>query len=227
MRTKEQPGDFEARQQHLFREEDKNKGLSSREITFCYEYVANKGNGVAAAMAAGCRAKGPAGVRAFKWLKRAKIQKKIKEISSDHFKGLKVRAEDILNELTTLGFSDLKHCITWGEDGLTHIKSSEDIGDDTRAIREITVEERYVPGTKKAIVERNISIKMHPKKDALELLLKVKHPDLFKSDKEGETPIGLNVHVDAKDIQGQDAAKLARSYFELRKVLQAGSGMPV
>lgn len=229
MRPKEQPGDFDARQQDIFTGEDPNKGLSSRQVVFCYEYVANKGNGVAAAMASGCKSETSAGVRAHKWLKRAKIKKKIAEISQCHFKGLKIRAEDIINELATLGFSNVRDIITWDANGLTHVKSSDEIGENTRAIREIEVTEDRLPSKKNGenVIRKEIKFKMHGKRDALETLLKVQHPDLFKDkekDGEGKPIVNINVGIDGKDIQNKNASELARSYFELLKALSGSSG---
>lgn len=219
MRTKEQPGDFEANQQKLFGGEDGNKGLSAREITFCYEYVANKGNGVAAAMAAGCKAKGPAGVRAHKWLKRAKIKKKIADITRDHFKGLKVKAEDVLNELAILGLSDMKEIVEWDENAKTTLHSSAELGDKTKAIREVEIEESYVPGTEKKVLTRNIKFKLHPKEKALELLHRYEKPD---PDDNTKPNVNFNIQLDGKDIQDKNAAEQCRSYFELCKALARG-----
>lgn len=173
--------------------------LNPMELAFCYEYIANKFNGLKAATAAGYSEK-TAGVQASRLLNRVNVRAKIKELTDRHLNKLTITAEKVLLELAKMGFSDLKNHVKF--DGKKFdIKSFDDMGINTAAIKEFSYQEDFVKnegGEETPIGTRDVKFKLHEKKGALELL--GKNMGLFNGDNgENEDPPGTTYNYTYDD----------------------------
>jgi len=156
--------------------------LSKRELTFCYEYIANNFNGEKAAKSAGYKTK-QCRQQASKMLTKSNIKEKVEELTKKHLMKLNVSAEKVLNELAIMAFVDTKDVYEF--DGKeARVKSFEEMGKATRAIQEIQV----TPGAKGK--PDKVKIKLYDKKGSLELLGKYHKLFTDKIEHSGD----INVH---------------------------------
>lgn len=146
---------------------EKDSDLNPMELSFCYEYIANKFNGKQAAISAGYSEK-TAEVQASQLLTRLKVQRKVKELTEKHLKTLAIKGEDVIRELTIMGFSNMSDFVNLNP-AETTIKTFEEMGENTRAIQSIEVTPEVI-GTK-------IKFKLYDKKASLELI--GKHLQMF------------------------------------------------
>jgi len=182
--------------------------LTLKQLEFCYEYVAQKGNGAAAAKAIGV-AEGSARQVACRWLKNSKIATKIKNIYKKYFSTLGCDSTDVLRELQKVGFSNMADYIDWNENGIT-IKSPEDIGDAVGAIKELKIIRRHYP--KLECDETETIIKLHDKIRPLEIL---KKNSIELDEEEEEISKNVVLNISADDLQNKDATEIARDYTKL------------
>lgn len=155
-------------------------GLEPRQLLFCYEYLRNKFNGTAAAIAAGYSAK-TAEVQASRLLSYAKIKQAIEKLTQDLLQNTTEDARKVIQELQRMAYTNLSDCVTWDESGKVKLKSSDDLGAANSAVREIEIDfdeeppEKY--GDKPVMRAGKIKLKLHDKNKPLELL--GKHLALF------------------------------------------------
>ena len=138
--------------------------LTKMEVAFCYEYIANKFNGVKAATAAGY-SENSARTKAAQLLAKSNIKKKVKDLTTKYLTDLAVRGEDVIKEFGILGFQDMRDFADY-KDGEITLKSFEEMGSATRCIKEIEIKP-----------DGTIKFKTHDKKGSLELI--GKHLELF------------------------------------------------
>jgi len=198
-----------------------DNSLTSQQLEFCYAYIANKFNGRKAGLAAHY-SKNTVDQQVSRLLSNVKVQKKIRELTKLYFKPLGFKAQDVLNELAILGFSDMKDFIILEKGKAVSIKEMKELGINSRCIREMEIEEKIVGEDKdgKPIKTQKIKFKLHGKEKSLELL--GKHADLFNDDEEGDEGSDPSVvlHIEPKDIQGKSASEIARDYSTLLRGLQ-------
>ena len=182
--------------------------MTLRQSEFCYEFVACKGNGSAAARAVQCPASS-AKVQAAKWLTNPNIVAKIKELYLKHFHTLSCKSIDVLEELQVLGFSDIRDFVKWDKNGVILLKSSKEMGRHTKAVKEINIDNTVNANGEK---EQTVKLKLHDKFKPLESLRK-NSGELDEED--GNIDDQIVLHLSAKDIQSTDATTLGKNYLEL------------
>ena len=136
-------------------------GLTPQQHEFCYAYLAHKSNGTEAAIEAGYSKK-TAYVQASKLLNHPKIKERIAELTEKALNKLTYTAQDVLNELAIMGFSNINNYMTFKDDTAC-MKSNEEIGEASRAIQSIEIIPQGENGNK-------IKFKLHDKKGSLDLL---------------------------------------------------------
>jgi phage terminase small subunit len=131
-----------------------------RDERFAREYVIDL-NGEQAAIRAGYAPKS-AKVTASRLLTKANVKARIAELAKQHADKLNLKAENVLRELSLMGFSNMMNYVKVNAEGDASIDLSALTRDQTAAIQEITVEETgKVTRTK---------LKLADKLEALELL---------------------------------------------------------
>ena len=83
--------------------------LTARQELFCQHYALT-GNGTDAAMKAGCRARKSANVRAVRWIAKASIQGRIKELREKFFSELRHHVSETLCRSIIAGMESGLHC---------------------------------------------------------------------------------------------------------------------
>jgi phage terminase small subunit len=202
------------------KKKQKKNNITPKQLLFCYEYIANKFNrNIAYKKVYNVRSDEVAKVNASRLLTNANVIKKIKQLTKEYFTPLGYKVQDVLNELAIMGFSDMKDFIIEGKDGV-EIKKVKDMGIKSRCIRELEIDNKTITIKDKVIKLQKVKFKLHGKEKSLELL--GKHSDIFKIEEEkgegGRDPSVL-LHVEPKDIQGRDAAEIARDYSTLLRGL--------
>lgn len=151
------------------------KGLTEKQLIFAKAY-AIEGNGVKAAMEAGCPGKN-AHVQASKWLTIPKIKAEVAKIQEIRTAKIEIKSEvsreKVLNELAKIAFSDMKFYVD-GRNRLTDVSELEN--DQSAAIASLEFTE--TPGLLGTIVKKKFSL--WDKNKALEMLSK--HFGLFEVD---------------------------------------------
>jgi phage terminase small subunit len=141
-----------------------DRPLTAMELSFCYEYIATKFNQTEAAINAGF-SKHTATMQASRLLTRANVQRKIKKLMDKHLVALAIRGEDIIKELSILGFARLEDFIDWDPKGGIQMKTSDKIGERSAAIQQITIDEDMLGN-------KSYKIRLHDKSGPLQVLAK-------------------------------------------------------
>lgn len=148
------------------------QGLNERQEKFCIEYVVDL-NQTQAAIRAGYSAK-TAYSQAERLMRNVEIKKRISERQAELEERSKVKADDVINELAKIAFSDIGKIFTYDNKILEVTQMDEE---QTRAIQAVEVNElregdMTIGTTKK--------VKMYDKIRALEAL--GKHFGIFEKD---------------------------------------------
>lgn len=142
--------------------------LTPKQQLFVAEYLADL-NATKAAIRAGYAEKS-ARITASKMLTKANIQAAIEEAFQARIQRVEVTADQVVEELARLGFSDMRSFTKWGPDGVV-LKHSEDLDEDAaRCVAEVSQTVTLGGGS--------IKFKLHDKKGSLELL--GKHLGMFR-----------------------------------------------
>lgn len=142
----------------------KNKDkLNEQQKRFCSEYLIDF-NGMQAAIRAGY-AKKAAGVQATRLLKLEKVQLEIKRLLERRRDKCEIEAEDIIAETAAVAFSDLRAVVSWNAGGVNMRDSEAISADASRSIQSVTSRDTKYGTT--------VSVKLHDKLRALELLAKL------------------------------------------------------
>jgi len=149
--------------------------LTAKREIFCHE-LPKDFNMTRAAIAAGYSEKTAYSIGS-ELMKKPEIQVRIQEIVDKRLENADVTTQDIITELSRIGFSDIKEYLTVERGGEVVLKPFEDLQDGiTRCIK--TVEEKRVikQGSDGAevILSQNLKYSTHDKIKALELLGKYK-----------------------------------------------------
>jgi phage terminase small subunit len=197
--------------------------LTANETLFCYEYVANKYNGGAAAQAAGYSRTNLASatVTASRLLTRANIKAKISELTTLRLADLEMDGAAVVGELAMLARSDIKDYIAWSKEGGVVVRSPEELGPLSRCIREISIDELTEKRDGETVpIGNRIQIKLYDKLRPLELL--GKHANLFSDD--------VNVNLPAGSFSNEDLSSLTteelRTWAELKRKACGGGVAP-
>lgn len=156
----------------------KSTELSKKELSFCYEYVANKFNGLRAYLYAFNVTDEPtAGVMACRLLKKANIKDKVEELTQRYLNKLTVTGEDVIAELVLLGFSDIKNYVDFAGDVVT-LKSSDIINKHSRAIRKVEIVPTFVKivdedGKHQTVEKSKVKLELHDKVKSLDILKQI------------------------------------------------------
>ena len=145
----------------------KNGGLTAKQDRFCREYVVDL-NASRAARKAGYKAK-TARQQGQRLLTKVDVQQRIAELQAEVTHRLGIKAENVLHELTRIGFSNIADYLEFGPNGVT-LRNSEDLNDNQLAAVAEIIETITKHG-------RNLRFKLHDKLSALEKL--GKHLKLF------------------------------------------------
>ncbi|MGP0565567.1 MULTISPECIES: terminase small subunit [unclassified Nitrospina] len=140
----------------------KTKGLTHKQKRFIEEYLIDL-NATQAAIRAGYSRK-TANVQGSQNLTKLSIQAEIQRGLDERSKRLETRRERLLNELSSIAFTNISDVCTWGPEGI-HLKPMEELTPEQKVgISQITFS-----------FDKNgkvIGVKMHNKLRALHLLAK-------------------------------------------------------
>ncbi len=189
------------------------KKLTAMQKTFCYEYLARHGNGQAAAESAGCPPKN-ARIQAAKWLTNTNIRSEIAKIAKSHYKKMDCKISEVIRELAIIGYARMDDFVEWDENGTVLMKTREEIGEKTAAIKELKITRRTTKSKSNpedVTEEVETTLRLHDKVKPLEVLKSVLIDKNDEPDDEAERVV-LNLHA---DIQSANASDLARRYSAL------------
>jgi len=197
------------------------KKLTAMQQVFCYEYIARHGNGQAAAEAAGCPPKN-ARVQAYKWLTIPYIQKEISRLAKVHYKKMDCKISEVIRELAIIGYARMDDFIKWNENGQVSMKSRDEMGEKTAAIKEIKITKRTVTLSKSdpdsVVEETETTLKLHDKVKPLEILKSVL---IDKNDEPDDPAANVVLNLNG-DLQSSNASDLARRYSALLGEIRGG-----
>lgn len=152
----------------------KEKRLSEREITFCYEFV-RLSNAKDAAINAGYSPNGAA-VTAHVMLKKPKIKKFLKELFEAEIGPTKILAQQLIRETKEVALSNIEDIAVVTDTGHFHVLPTKEVGrDKLRAVQSYTETVTEEGGS--------LSVKLYDKLKAIELLMKLLK--LFDEDTDG------------------------------------------
>ncbi len=144
--------------------------LTNKQKLFCKEYMVDL-NATQSAIRAGYSKK-TANEQAGRLLVNVSVQAEIQKLMDKRSARLDLKADDILNEIKTIAFSDIKDYLSFDENGVI-FKDSEEI-ENSKVISEISSQKTITrsggSGDNKDETERvNFKLKLHDKLKALEL----------------------------------------------------------
>lgn len=173
--------------------------LTAKEERFCREYIIDL-NATQAAKRAGYSEKSAYSIGQEN-LKKPEIESFIHQLLSKRAKRLEIKADNVLNEISRLAFSDITDAVEWKSDGTVTIKSSDTLSPDvTACIAEIT---QTTSGGKSTL-----KIKMHSKPAALDKLCR--HLALYKE----RSPLEVLLDALPAEFAQQLREALAKSVFQ-------------
>lgn len=133
--------------------------LPPKQRRFVQEYLVDL-NATQAAIRAGYSASGAA-VQGARLLTNVKVQEALQDAQKKRERRTEITADRVLNELAKIAFADLKDFVEFGP-GRIKIRPSNEV--DGAALAEVS--------SVATMVGTNVSVKLHPKMKALELLCK-------------------------------------------------------
>ena len=144
--------------------------INQKQLRFCEEYIATRGDLVEAAKSCDMS---PAGCRAL--LKNDKVRNYINARIEQLEKKPEVKSstDDIINEMALLAFSDIKDYMSWGKDYITLRDSNTIPPGASKAVSEIIFVENEYGTLQNRRVNRQVRLRMHDKKSALDSLAKM------------------------------------------------------
>ncbi len=147
----------------------RHPSLTSRQDQFCREYLIDL-NASAAARRAGYSEKS-AGRQAQENLQKPLIQARIKELMAERAERVQVKADQVLEELAKVAFSDIRDVVTWDGTGL-RVSPSDEISDAAAgAIKRVRVRGNAQQSAERGDGKvRSVEVVLHDKLQALALL---------------------------------------------------------
>lgn len=167
--------------------------INQKQLRFCEEYIATRGDLVEAARACDMT---PTGCKNL--LKNEKVRNYINVRIAQLEKKPEIKAEnqDVISEMAILAFSDLKDYMAWGKDYIILRDSNSLPPGASKAISEITFVENEYGTLQNRRVNRQVRLRMHDKKSALDSLAKM---------------LGMYDSLDKK-VSAEDVAEKIRDY---------------
>jgi phage terminase small subunit len=193
--------------------------LTGQELAYCYEHVANNGNGTEACRQAGYKGSdNTLGVASTRLLKKDKIQKKIAELRERFLKSTEMRAERVMHNLALL--ANQKASDFFREDpktGTLEPKKLEEMQGKDACIKELTIIPIMVDGKK---VDQKVRLKLRDNIKPNEIL--AKHYKLISDNVDHRFPDGEFANTKEIDVSGMSTKELK----EFRKLLEKAEGKP-
>jgi phage terminase small subunit len=144
--------------------------LTQKQLRFCEEYIATRGDLVESGRAcdmtvATCRT----------LLKNEKVRNYINARihQLDKKPEIKTTSDDVVQEMATLAFSDMKDYMSWGKDYIILRDSNNLPPGASKAISEIIFVENEYGTLQNRRINRQVRVKLHDKKSALDSLAKM------------------------------------------------------
>jgi phage terminase small subunit len=145
--------------------------LTKNRIAFCEFYVTDKNLNAKSAYRKAyphCSDK-TAETNGPRLLRNAQVKQHLKKLRADAMKRMKIKQDDILQELKTLGFSDISEFLEYNNNGVTLFDSKKV---DTRAVQSVrqftkTRVTSLKDGGKVVTTNTTVELKMHQKLQAL------------------------------------------------------------
>ena len=132
--------------------------LTDKQWRFVYAYLVSS-NPTEAARVAGA-SRGSASVTANRMLRNVKVLREIKKLQDERAKRLTVKADDVLDQLLAIGFTDIGDLLEYKNDELK-LKPSTEV--DTRAIKSVKLTET----ANKYGVNKKVEVSLYDKVEAL------------------------------------------------------------
>ena len=149
----------------------KEQSLTKNQKAFCEHYVTDRElNATKAYMQAYPRCKeSSAAALSSKTLRKVKVQRYLKKLREAAMKRVQIKQDDILQELKTLGFSNIKDFLEYDNSGITLYDSKKV---DTRAIHSVKQQKKTrrtftKDGGEVVTSNTTVELKMHQKLQAL------------------------------------------------------------
>jgi phage terminase small subunit len=152
-----------------------DKPLTPKQQRFCEEYIVDL-NATQAAIRAGYSKK-TAGSQGHDLLKKPEIQNFVSSLAEARSEKTKITAENVLRELSLMGFANMQDYMTVQENGTAFVDLSQLTRDQAAAIQEIVTDEYWEGRGEDAVPVKKIKFKLADKRGSLELL--GKHLVLF------------------------------------------------
>jgi phage terminase small subunit len=144
--------------------------INQKQLRFCEEYIATRGDLVEAGRACdmtvgSCRT----------LLRNEKVRNYINARIQQLDKKPEIRAtsDDVVQEMATLAFSDMRDYMSWGKDYIIIRDSGNLPPGASKAISEISFIENEYGTLQNRRVNRKVTVKLHDKKSALDSLAKM------------------------------------------------------
>ena len=177
------------------------KKLTKKQECFCLEYIIDL-NGTQAAIRAGYSQK-TAGSIAEENLKKPEIKKEVQKHLDARRVRTEVKADDVIEEIKKMAFSNMLDYMTISEDGGAFIDLSKLTRDQAAAIVQLEVESYWDKDLKRQV--KKIKFKLADKYKGQELL--GKHIKMFN----GHTPKSDGDEIEAIDTTGWSAEEVSRA----------------
>lgn len=185
-----------------------NERLSQKKRLFCREFIVDL-CGKRAAIRAGYSEK-TAESQASRLLSTVKVQVEIQKMMDERSKRTEITADNVLKELATMGFSNIRDFAKWHGQNVRFVDSDELTESQAACISEVSQTETLHGGSFK--------IKLHDKKGSLELL--GKHLKLFGA----EQPLDINVNIEIERLSDDELIERIERVAERANALRAGIG---
>lgn len=169
------------------------KALSPQQIRFCEEYIVDL-NATKAAVRAGY-AKKSSRQTASRLMTDDNISHFISELIKKRSESTKISAERVLQELASLGFSNIKQVASWDESGQMTVVPSSEVSDavasaiESIKMTKVTVSTKYDEDEEatEEVINTTLTVKMHKKLPAI--LMIMKHLGMLDSGEGEQNPI--------------------------------------
>ncbi len=183
-------------------------GLTEKEYCFLQEYVSNGFNGTQAALETyKCSNDKVAASKASDILRKKKVKEALKKEMQSFADSYSTSKENVIRELSLLAYSDMRDYIDFAGD-VVELKSSDEIGVKTKAIKEITITPvRLVDSEGESYTGNKVNLKLYDKQKSLELIGKTQ--EMFSDKTE------INIHDNMNFTLELEGGEYEEEEFEI------------
>ena len=198
--------------------------LTGQEIAYCYEHVANGGNGTEACRLAGYKGNDNVlGVQSTRLLKKAKIRKKIAKLREKLLKPTEMRAERVMHNLALLANQKASDFIKITDAGDTEVIPFEKMNGKDAAIKSIEIEKfdlmtGAAPTEDTGVLKTKIKIQLRDNIKPNEIL--AKHYNLISDNVDHSFPGGEFGNTKEVDVSGLSTKEL-KVFRDLQKKIES------